>query len=923
MGIFRRRNQQSQAAPAGGETKQPNDSTRPDRFSSNGATPASTKSATSSRKPSTNASPLVERDKELAKLRHYWEAATQGRGRVILLSAEAGFGKSALANTFLAEVAQSNQPHKIARAACSAQSGRDEPFWPFADAMGQIVTNKAKKTGEDVIDAFLELAPTWAAVIPVAGTVVGASIKTAQVVRTRTRVSDMPSPDKLMREYVSALTKEAAKQPILIFVDDLHWSDSASARLLSHLSRNVSNMRVLVLVAYRPSDIAIEGHPLRDLVSEMLRYDSDAEILLPPLSRDGLRALMNRLYPANKFPDTLVAALHENTGGSPMFVIETLRLMQSRGELVKDKIDGRWTTERDLADDELPRNVEAVIHKRLERLPADLLDALSLAAVQGTTFETAVLAHVMDRAELEVMKLIEPAEKIHDVIDYLGDLELDNDITARYRFTSNLFQRELLENLRGKQKMIAHRKTAEGLERLWDEDAVNFAPQLALHYEVGKVWDKAAYYMLASAKQARMAGAVAQAIGLYENAERLLNRSSQIDLSRQFEVDEGLSFLYELDSSYDQAEARAQRALRIGRDKLGWRRYAMLNIRLAVLAENAGQFQRAEALLNEVYDRIKDPADVEADAMSVEAFEVRSHLARILTRVSRSDEAVTFAEQALALLDQAPQGGAQAGNTSLGLQPARLQLMNSLALACAASGNYIRALVIYEEILVSARELNLLDMLARLLPSVANLYLMLGDYDQAKERAREMIDMATEMSSESLMAMAHLIAGRSLIYQSKPYAALRQLDQAAQVASKLKFFAAKAELLALRALALIRLGRVDDAQEPLDQSAILAESSGSREWVAYSFVIHAELLLAKGNAEKAVSMAQNATQIFHEEGARFEEAVSLRTLGHACRALGQAEQSASAYEHARELFAAMGNDEQADRTEREAGQGEG
>lgn len=855
--------------------------------------------------------PLVERDGELARLNQSWEAAVQGRGRVVLLAAEAGHGKSALARAFLAKVAASETPHKIACAACSAQSGRDEPFWPFADVMSQIVANKTRKTSEQVVDALLEIAPTWASVIPVAGTVVGASIKTAQVVRGRTRASDMPAPDKLMREYLRALEKETARQPVLIFIDDLHWSDSASARLLSHLSRNVGHMRALIVVAYRPSDIAVEGHPLRDLVNEMQRYDSDAQIPVPPLTRDGLRALINHLYPAHRFPESLLAALHDNTGGSPMFIIESLRLMASRGELVRDQTDGRWTIQQNRLDDSLPRNVEAVIHKRLERLPADLLDALSLAAVQGAVFETAVLAHVMDRPELEIMKLIEPAERVHHIIDYQGDVELDDDITARYRFTSTMFQREMLGSLRGKQKLIAHRKTAEGLEKLWGENAISFAPQLALHYEVGKVWDKAARYMLAAARQARVAGAVAQAIGLYENAERLLSRCAQVDPAQRFEIDEGLSFLHELDSSYDKAEARAQSALRIGQDALGWRRYAMLHIRLAVLAENAGQFQRAESLLNTVHNRIKDPTDVEADALSPEAFEVRAHLTRVLARVSRSREAVAFAEQALAMLDQAPQTSE--------LNQARLRLMSNLAFASAASGNYLRALAIYEEILDEARSANLMDMLARLLSNIANLRLVLGDYDEAKAIVREMIDLATDISSESLMAIAHLIAGRSLIYQSKPFAAMRQLDQAMSYAEKLRFFSARAELLALQALALIRLGRADDAQAILDEAAVLAETSGSHEWVAYVYLIQAEAQLVKGNADRALTMAQNAASIFHETGARFDEAASLRVAAHACQAIGRLDDAARAYRRARNLFAAMGNDEQAARTEREAG----
>ncbi len=208
-------------------------------------------------------SQLVERDGELTRLQESWSATLNGHGRVVLLTGEAGYGKTSLVNAFLALVSASGSGYKVACTSCSAQSGRDEPLWPFSDVMSQLLESKTKEIGEAALDALLELAPSWASVIPVAGDVIGASIRTAQVVRERTRANDMPNPDKLMREYVGALSKVATKQAVLIFIDDLHWSDSASTRLLSHLARHAGNMRVLVLVAYRSSDVAVEGHPLQ------------------------------------------------------------------------------------------------------------------------------------------------------------------------------------------------------------------------------------------------------------------------------------------------------------------------------------------------------------------------------------------------------------------------------------------------------------------------------------------------------------------------------------------------------------------------------------------------------------------------------------------------------------------------------------
>jgi tetratricopeptide (TPR) repeat protein len=870
---------------------------------------ATTPPATPATPPRALPTSLVERDKEMERLNLYWKQVVDGHGKVVLLSGEAGNGKSSLADAFIQSVQTSGNTFKVARAACSAQSGRDEPFWPFADVIGQLAkTGSNKKVAGDILDAVLDLAPSWASVIPVAGTVVGASIKTAQVVRTRTRVTDLPNPDKLLREYVGALQKVADKQPVLVFIDDLHWSDAGSIRLLSHLSRNIASMRVLVVIAYRPSDLAVEGHPLHELINELLRYDTDIEIVLPPLTQEGTQALVNRLYPANKYPAELANTLYASTGGSPLFIVESMRLMQSREQVMKDPQDGKWMLKRELNDEDLPRSVEAVIRKRMERMPKDLQEALALAAVQGKTFESAVLAHVLGQDELAVMKLLEPAEKVHDIIDYAGDVELAEDTTSRYRFTNSMIQRELLESLRGKQLLIAHRKTAEGLEKLWADDIEDLAPKLALHYEKGKLWDKAAYFNILAGKQARRAGSVAQAIALFENAEHLFNKCGIQDPAQQFEIDENLSYLYELDSSYDKAEARTRRALTAGFVVLGWRKYAVLQMRLAKLADNAGRLQESLDILQATRSMLSKATP--EDATSRQAFELLSETAQALTRVSRADEGTRAAEEALELLSRQPQNEET--------QLLRMRLMMALAESHGSQGNYKQVINIFEEVCSNARKLNDMDVLPEVLVNLSQTYLILGQYDKAREYIKVMIDTAQQISSESLLASAYVVAARAQIYQAKPFAALRQLDEAEKLVNQSRFLSARPQLLGLRAVALINLGRGDEAQPILNEARTVAQASGSREWVAMVDMFQAMLAVTRHDGLKALSLAQSAVQVFTEEGARFEQAIALRAVGSAYREMGQLRLAKKAFDDAKTIFDAIGNQQQASRTVEEA-----
>jgi RecA/RadA recombinase len=851
---------------------------------------------------------LVERDAELEKLMSLWRMAVKGMGRVVLVAGEAGHGKTTLTDQFIAQLKTEGEVFKVAHAACSAQSGQDEAFWPFTDALSQIIAAPTKKLTEDVLDTFLEFAPSWAEVIPVAGPVVGASLKTAQIVRTRTRTTDSPNPEKLLREYAGALKKVTDKTPVLMFIDDLHWSDAASIKLLSHLARAVRTMRVLVIGAYRPSDIAVEEHLLREAIGEIMRYDKDAQVLLAPLSEQGIRQLVDKLYPGNKFGDRLTPYLTASTSGAPLFVVESLRLMQERGEIAKDAADGRWMLTRDLNEGDLPSNVEAIINKRLERLPEDLQEVLALAAVQGTQFDAAVLAYVLEQDEIEIMKLLEPAEYMHDVIAYAGDVDLGEDVTVRYRFTSNLFQRELLAQLRGKQRLMAFRKTAEGLDRLWPDDSEDLAPRLATLYEQGKVYDASARFHITAGHYARQAGNISRAIALYEKAERSLdkvhidNAEEEVLVGRlRQQIDEGLSYLYEVDASYNKCEIRTRRALSQGLEALGWRRYASLRMRLAALSLRAGRFNDSLNILMTLQASLE--ATQPEESLSYEAFQLRAEIAKAQALLGRDKDAQHTAEAGLHDLEAvAGQGWHKA---------ARARLTTSLSMAYHESGEYRKAIALSEETLAVLNDLNMLSTYAALLSTLVQLYVEVGEYERARACINMMKATAAETSNESLLASGHLAAGLIKVLTLKPQEALDELAQAEKFAQQVVTFEDRPKILMLKAFSLLDLRRLDEAKTTLDDLIPLTQESGLREWEAYAHLAQARYLLACKDAHTALQLAQTAARVFEEEGTRFDQAIALRILARASLALGQKETGFAEFQRAAGLFKLIGNTEMA------------
>jgi predicted ATPase len=170
----------------------------------------------------------------------------------------------------------------------------------------------------------------------------------------------------------------AQQRPLILVLDDLQWVDTGSASLLFHLGRRIAGSRILIVGAFRPSEVdegrAGERHPIEPVLHEFKRIFGAFEVDKGKTeSRQFIDAFLdtepNQL--GTKFRDTL----YKQTRGHPLFTIELFRDMQDTGVLVKDKKD-RWVEGPDLNWDVLPARVDAVIEERVSRLGDELKEVL-------------------------------------------------------------------------------------------------------------------------------------------------------------------------------------------------------------------------------------------------------------------------------------------------------------------------------------------------------------------------------------------------------------------------------------------------------------------------------------------------------------------------------------------------------------------
>lgn len=374
--------------------------------------------------------PFIDRERELAELRADLASALAGRGRVALIGGEPGIGKTRLATALADEAEARGVPVLWGR---GWEDGSAPAFWPWNAALRRwldggtdvAATLAAAVHAAGPASAELGLVfPALAEHLPVAP---GADPSDSD--RARFRLFDLVS------RFLEAL---AAPAGLVIVLDDAHWADRSSLKLLEFVAAELADARILVVATYRDTEVERDD-PLAATLARLARESSTRRMLL-----SGLDAEQCARWVASAAADVdaaaLGAALHRETNGNPFFVGEIVQLLIAEAGLQS-----------------VPRGARDVIACRLARLGDACRATLEVAALLGDTIDPAVLGDVLGGASA--------------VDDHLADARADRvlvDADGRrgaHRFAHALIRRVLVDELAPSTRSTWHARIAAVLER--------------------------------------------------------------------------------------------------------------------------------------------------------------------------------------------------------------------------------------------------------------------------------------------------------------------------------------------------------------------------------------------------------------------------------------------------------------------------
>ncbi len=538
--------------------------------------------------------PFVAREEELAQLGDCLDAAMARGGYAVFVTGEAGGGKTALVHEFSRRAQEAVPDLVIAIGNCNAHTGLGDPYLPFREILGLLTGDVEAKYAQGAItqenarrlwalhpaslQALAEIGPNLVeSLIPAATLTARASTLLpdgaswadhlqALIERQRENANATGvAQSDLFEQYTHLLQTLSREHPLLLVVDDAQWADAASINLLFHLSRRLAGGRILLVVTYRPDDVALgrpltssgqwERHPLEPVINELKRAYGDIWIdLESAMGRPFIDAFLD--VQPNRLGEDFRAALSHQTEGHPLFTIELLRAMQERGDLVRDP-EGRWVTGPTLDWKTLPARVEAVIEERVGRLEAGLRDILAVASVEGETFTAQVVARVQGLGERSLLgALSQELERRHHLVRAQGEIQVDHKFLSRFRFTHTVFQQYLYNTFSPGERRLLHREIAAALEDLYEQEGKQVTVQLARHYaEAGQV-EQAVQYLLRAGDRARDVYAYQEAIGFYERALDFLQTEGDYERAARTLMKLGLT--YHLDFNFPRAREAYQ-----------------------------------------------------------------------------------------------------------------------------------------------------------------------------------------------------------------------------------------------------------------------------------------------------------------------------------------------------------------------------
>lgn len=743
--------------------------------------------------------PLIGRALQFEALQNILADVQGGRGHCVLVTGEAGVGKSRLLDEFRRDTAMAGLV--VMQGNCF-EPDLALPFAPLMDAVrrffGPNPPENLRRLLEPLAPELVKLLPELTLVFP--------------NIAPSPPLSPEAEKQRLFETLVLLFTRLASDAPLLLVVEDIHWSDETTLEFLHLLARRLHALPVFLLLATRPE---AESEPLNRFLTYLNRDRLARKIHLQPLSPDAVEALLRAMFAWDHPLDPLfLRSIYTLTEGIPFFVEEVASALVVRGDI--SFVGGRWSVSNP-SQLHIPRSLRLVVHQYTDRLSPDAAELLALAAVAGRRFDFDVLARLAPYDEPRLLALIKELVAARLVIEESADI-----FTFRHTLTREAVYTSLLH----RERRHWHKAIASFYEQQPGEQNL---PQLAYHYYKAGQWEKALHYNLTAGTQALNRFAPHAALTHFDRAANAAGQAGQPLPPELFRMrGQARQMVGSFAAAQADFDALLETAQRNGDRLAEWQ--ALHHLGFLWMARD---YSRMGQYLQQALDLARHLDDPHLLAQSL------NRLGNWEANIGRPRQALARHQEALAIFETAQDQGGIAATLDL------IGTVHGITGNTAGSvANYRRAIAIFEA----------LDDRQGLASSLA--MLATGGFIEAGERA---LEIARKIGWRDGQANAHIRLSLACLDRGDLGAGLDHARRALEIAREIEHLPWQTAASFSLGIACRLMLSLSEAEEYLTQALALARGSGAELWANGILYPLIQTRLEAGKVQEAVELLPSPT----------------------------------------------------------------
>ena len=776
--------------------------------------------------------PLVDRTGEMNALKEAVYKAVHGEGCLVLVQGEAGIGKTRL----LREVGAyaKSRGVQVLYGRCPALFRMDGV--PPYIIWKEVIKDYLETCTLEHLDRVIGYYPAEVAkLVP----------EISQKLRTipqSFQISPEQEQNRLFEAVSQFITNISREAPLLVILDDLQWTDPSSLLLLHYLARGVEKMSMLLLGAYRSTDID-DKHPLTAVLAELNRERLPQEIQLKRMSLSDVSEMVRNILEQENVPEEFCRLVYDKTRGNPFFAEEVVKSLKEDGVICREEDEWKF---REVSAIEFPKSVKNVLKTRLSRLDGDSQHILAIASFIGNDFTLEALCAVTGIEEDKLLKLVDNLFKTGMIREQIVHGE------GVCSFADILVRDVVYEEVSPLNRKKIHKTVGHALEKVYAETIDEHFGELAFHFIEGGDKEKALDYFLKAAEKAQKVYAHNEGFSYLQQALNLLEEK-KVSVEQEAGVIEKLGDLKAWMGETDACLEYWDKSLSLWNQLGNLRKTADLNVKIAgVLWDDVGDKDKASEH-HAAALRI-----LEKESASVELARLYENMSHMLWRTGEIAKASSYAHKALELAEKFGDAGLLA------------ECYNDLAgvsMSVEESADYL------EKGLKIALENNYMEPAIRLYSNVSIYYEMRGNVQKAIETRQKAYELGrrigeTHSTSWTGRFLAMNYSGMGELQKAKAL-----LEELLGLSRRTKSTVGLAQALGLLGQVYHYLGEYDQSNQFLREAYEIAIGTREYQSIAEIATMLGELLMAMGEYSEAEKYLNEGNTVFEKAGDTMFQAI--------------------------------------------------